>query len=118
VQRHAKPILTNYLAQRGLRITRHRTRHCLSRFKLFAETGIAREIRLDDGLACYEVVTGTERHDHLVCTKCGAVTGRNGALEMLHKEAGMNSGFRIDQVRGELQGYAKGVWLDVSSEKS
>jgi Fur family transcriptional regulator, ferric uptake regulator len=136
VQRNAKTVLINYLAQFGLRITRQR-RLILEEFlaqghhlhldefyprlrakypgighatvyralKLFAESGIAREIRLGDGLTRYEVVTGAEHHDHLVCTRCGAVTEfQNGALEMLHKEAAQHYGFRIEQVRVELQG--------------
>lgn len=39
--------------------------------KLFAEAGLAREVRLGDGRTRYEHGYKHQRHDHMVCTECG-----------------------------------------------
>jgi Fur family ferric uptake transcriptional regulator len=38
--------------------------------KLFCESGIAREVNFDDGVARYEPAFGQSHHDHLICTNC------------------------------------------------
>jgi Fur family transcriptional regulator, ferric uptake regulator len=39
--------------------------------KVLAESGIAREVRLGDGVARYEHNVDHEHHDHLTCESCG-----------------------------------------------
>lgn len=39
--------------------------------KVLAESGVAREVRLGDGIVRYEHNIGHEHHDHLTCERCG-----------------------------------------------
>jgi Fur family transcriptional regulator, ferric uptake regulator len=39
--------------------------------KILAESGVAREVRLGDGIVRYEHNIGHEHHDHLTCEGCG-----------------------------------------------
>lgn len=73
--------------------------------KLFAESGIAREIHFGDGQTRYEHVAVGEHHDHLVCTSCGAVREfNNEAIESLQKEVADQFGFLVLTHKLELYG--------------
>jgi len=73
--------------------------------KLFAESGIAREIHFGDGITRYEEATQGERHDHLVCVVCGTITEfKNNTLELLQGEISKDHGFRIETIKMELRG--------------
>ena len=73
--------------------------------KLFAESGIAREIQFGDGQTRYEHVAEGEHHDHLVCTRCGAITEfRNDTIEKLQDEIAGSYGFIIETHKMELYG--------------
>jgi Fur family transcriptional regulator, ferric uptake regulator len=73
--------------------------------KLFAESGIAREIHFGDGITRYEAATQGEHHDHLVCVVCGAVTEfESAALGRLQSEISHSHGFRIESLKIELRG--------------
>lgn len=73
--------------------------------KLFAESGIAREIHFGDGQARYEHAAEGEHHDHLICTRCGAVQEfENEAIERLQQEVADQFGFRVDTHKLELYG--------------
>ena len=39
--------------------------------RIFAESGIAREVRFNDGVVRYEHNIDHEHHDHLTCERCG-----------------------------------------------
>ncbi len=39
-------------------------------FKLLAEAGITARVDFGDGSARYELCTGRDHHDHLICEKC------------------------------------------------
>ena len=41
--------------------------------KLLRESGLCRELKLDDGTTRYEHLYGHEHHDHLICTSCGSL---------------------------------------------
>ena len=41
--------------------------------KVLAESGIAREVKLGDGVVRYEHNIGHEHHDHLTCERCGKI---------------------------------------------
>nr|MBF0223016.1 transcriptional repressor [Desulfobulbaceae bacterium] len=41
--------------------------------KLLAEAKIAKPVNFGDKIVRYELKYGTQHHDHLVCTQCGAV---------------------------------------------
>jgi Fur family ferric uptake transcriptional regulator len=73
--------------------------------KLFAEAGIASEIQLGDGQTRYEHLHAGEHHDHLVCTKCGAIVEfANEAIEQLQKDVAQQHGFTIVTHKLELYG--------------
>ncbi len=73
--------------------------------KLFAEAGIANEIRFGDGQTRYEHVSEGEHHDHLVCTRCGAITEfENESIEKLQAEVAAGYGFLIETHKLELYG--------------
>ncbi|GFO69433.1 transcriptional repressor [Geomonas limicola] len=72
--------------------------------KLFAESGIAREIRFGDGLTRYELVTEV-RHNHLLCTACGTITEFESAgLGQLEASIVKDYGFKIQSLQIELRG--------------
>jgi Fur family ferric uptake transcriptional regulator len=73
--------------------------------KLFAEAGIASEIQLGDGQTRYEHLHAGEHHDHLVCTKCGAIVEfANETIEQLQKDVAQQHGFTIATHKLELYG--------------
>ena len=73
--------------------------------KLFAEAGIANEIQFGDGQTRYEHVSEGEHHDHLVCTRCGAITEfENETIEKLQDQVAENYGFLIETHKLELYG--------------
>ena len=73
--------------------------------KLFAESGIAREIQFGDGQTRYEHVSEGEHHDHLVCTRCGTIVEfENETIEKLQDEIAAGYGFLIKTHKLELYG--------------
>ncbi len=73
--------------------------------KLFAESGIAREIQFGDGQTRYEHVAEGEHHDHLVCTRCGTIVEfENETIEKLQQEVASTHGFLIETHKLELYG--------------
>ena len=73
--------------------------------KLFAESGIAREIQFGDGQTRYEHINEGEHHDHLVCTRCGAITEfENETIEQLQDQIAASHGFTIETHKLELYG--------------
>ncbi len=73
--------------------------------KLFAESGIAREIQFGDGQTRYEHVAEGEHHDHLVCTRCGTIIEfKNETIEKLQADVAGGYGFLIETHKLELYG--------------
>ena len=73
--------------------------------KLFAESGIAREIQFGDGQTRYEHVSEGEHHDHLVCTHCGTIIEfENETIEKLQDDVAGSYGFHIETHKLELYG--------------
>lgn len=73
--------------------------------KLFAESGIAREIQFGDGQTRYEHINEGEHHDHLVCTRCGTIIEfENEAIEKLQDEVASRNDFLIETHKLELYG--------------
>ena len=73
--------------------------------KLFAQSGIAREIRIGDGQTRYEHLVKGEHHDHLVCTDCGTIAEfENKTIEDLQKDVADSHGFIIHSHKLELYG--------------
>jgi Fur family ferric uptake transcriptional regulator len=73
--------------------------------KLFAESGIAREMQFGDGQTRYEQMTEGEHHDHLVCTRCGSIIEfENQAIEQLQSEVARQHQFLVQTHKLELYG--------------
>lgn len=73
--------------------------------KLFAESGIAREIHFGDNQTRYEHVAEGEHHDHLVCTRCGAIQEfENEVIERLQQEVADQFGYQVETHKLELYG--------------
>lgn len=73
--------------------------------KLFAESGLAREILLHDGQTRYEHVMAGEHHDHLICTCCNSIIEfENETIEKLQDEIAARHGFKIKSHKMEIYG--------------
>ncbi|MBI4632927.1 MAG: transcriptional repressor [Deltaproteobacteria bacterium] len=73
--------------------------------KLFAGSGIAREIHIGDGQTRYEHIADGEHHDHLVCTRCGKIAEfENKTIEKLQAAVADSYGFLIESHKLELYG--------------
>jgi Fur family ferric uptake transcriptional regulator len=74
--------------------------------KLFAESGLAREILLHDGQTRYEHVVEGEHHDHLVCTNCSSIIEfEDATIEKLQEEIAARHGFQIKSHKMEIYGF-------------
>ncbi|WP_088534162.1 Fur family transcriptional regulator [Geobacter sp. DSM 9736] len=77
--------------------------------RLFVESGIAREIWFGDGQTRYEHVVDGAHHDHLVCTRCRAVTDfESEAIETLQSQIASCYGFFVETHKLELYGLCSG----------
>jgi Fur family ferric uptake transcriptional regulator len=73
--------------------------------KLFAQSGIARDIRFRDGQTRYEHLVDGEHHDHLICTGCGAIAEfENKTIEELQKAVAESHRFIIHSHKLDLYG--------------
>lgn len=79
--------------------------------KLFAQSGIAHEMRIGDGQTRYEHLVKGEHHDHLVCTGCGTIAEfENKTIEDLQKDVAKSHGFIIHSHKLELYGLCAKCW--------
>ena len=79
--------------------TVHRT------LKLFSACGIAAERQFGDGQTRYELSSGEEHHDHLICTRCGVIVEfENDEIESLQDAVAKAHGFVIETHRLEIFG--------------
>ncbi|MBU2234741.1 MAG: transcriptional repressor [Proteobacteria bacterium] len=73
--------------------------------KLFAQSGIAHEMRFGDGQTRYEHIAEGEHHDHLVCIVCGTIAEfENKTIEELQAGVADSHGFLIHSHKLELYG--------------
>jgi Fur family ferric uptake transcriptional regulator len=73
--------------------------------KLFAQSGIAHDMRFGDGQTRYEYLAEGGHHDHLVCTGCGTIAEfENKTIEELQKAVAESHGFIIHSHKLELYG--------------
>ena len=76
--------------------------------KLLCESGLCREMALEDGVTRYERQQGYEHHDHLVCTKCGKVVEVvDQTIESHQGRLFKKYGFHPQRHRMELYGICK-----------
>jgi Fur family ferric uptake transcriptional regulator len=73
--------------------------------RLFAECGIAEARNFGDGQTRYESTTREDHHDHLICTRCGAIIEfEDPRIEQLQEQVAREHGFRTLSHRLELYG--------------
>lgn len=76
--------------------------------KLLAQSGVAREILFDDGVTHYELLHGTEHHDHIICTRCGKrAEVVDPAIERLQEELAAEHGFELKDHKMFLYGLCR-----------
>ncbi len=77
--------------------------------KLLAEAGLAQERRFEDGYTRYEHTNPNAHHDHLICTKCGAIIEfENERIEALQQDVARKNHFKVHNHKLELYGLCAG----------
>jgi len=73
--------------------------------KLLADSGLATARQFGDGQTRYEASEGRGHHDHLICTRCGAIVEfANDRIESLQALVARKHGFEVEQHKLELYG--------------
>lgn len=73
--------------------------------KLLAGAGLADERRFEDGFTRYEYKASNSHHDHLICTKCGAIIEfENERIEALQMDVAKKNQFLVQSHKLELYG--------------
>ena len=76
--------------------------------KVLRESGLCRELKLDDGTTRYEHLYGHKHHDHLVCTHCGnLVEVVDPEIEKMQIKLAKAHGFYIKSHKLEMYGICK-----------
>lgn len=90
------------IRQRGKKASRATVYRTL---ELFVQCGLARKARLGREHYVYEKVTPGQRHDHMVCTRCGKIIEFFDALlEERQRELCAERGFRPTYFALQIQG--------------
>jgi len=77
--------------------------------KLLAEAGLAQERRFEDGFTRYEHASRDAHHDHLICTRCGAIIEfENESIEALQQDVARKNRFKVLSHKLELYGLCAG----------
>lgn len=72
--------------------------------KLFSDAKIADELRFDDGLTRYELITG-EHHDHIICLECKHIIEfEDDIIEQRQEDIAKSNGILILSHKLELYG--------------
>jgi Fur family ferric uptake transcriptional regulator len=73
--------------------------------KLLTECGLAHARHFEEGQTRYERAAGRHHHDHLICTRCGAIVEfENEEIERLQEAVARKLGFRVTHHKMELYG--------------
>ena len=73
--------------------------------KLLSEAGLAEERHFEDGFTRYEYRSTDGHHDHLICTKCGAIIEfENERIEALQQDVARKNRFLVQSHRLERYG--------------
>ena len=76
--------------------------------KLLSESGLAHARNFGDGQTRYEPAVGREHHDHLICTRCGAIIEfENDQIERMQDAVARRHGFKVTSHKMELYGLCK-----------
>lgn len=73
--------------------------------KLLGESGLAIPRHFGEGQTRWESAVGRSHHDHLICTRCGAIVEfENEEIERLQARVARRHGFAVERHRLELYG--------------
>jgi len=73
--------------------------------KLLSDAGLADERRFEDGITRYEYKSSDGHHDHMICTKCGAIIEfENERIEALQINVAKKNGFKVQSHKLEMYG--------------
>jgi Fur family ferric uptake transcriptional regulator len=76
--------------------------------KLLAECGLAHARQFGDGQTRWEVAADRHHHDHLICTRCGAIIEfENNQIEHLQDLVARRHGFTVTHHKMELYGLCR-----------
>jgi Fur family ferric uptake transcriptional regulator len=76
--------------------------------RLLRDSGLCRELKLDDGTTTYEHLYGHDHHDHLICTSCGTlVEAVDPEIEKLQEKLARTHGFKIKSHKLEIYGICR-----------
>jgi len=75
---------------------------------LLSECGLVHAQNFGDGQTRFEVAVGREHHDHLICTRCGAIVEfENDRIEALQEAVARRHGFQVKSHKMELYGLCR-----------
>lgn len=93
------------LRKKGLRVSMATVYRTLP---LLVKAGLLKEVIHGQKHQHYEHVHGEERHDHLICLKCGAIVEfKKGSLREIEKRVCQENHFRPEKVLIEIFGYCE-----------
>ena len=73
--------------------------------KLLTEAGLAEAQRFEDGFTRYEYTSSPAHHDHLICTRCGAILEfENERIEELQADVARKKSFQVQSHKLEIYG--------------
>ncbi len=76
--------------------------------KLLVESGLLREMRLEEKHGHYEHTFGHQHHDHLLCIKCGKlIEFRSPSIEKSQQDVSRRHGFSVTGHRMQIMGYCR-----------
>jgi Fur family ferric uptake transcriptional regulator len=76
--------------------------------KLICESGLGRELRLDNNSVRYEHLYNHEHHDHLYCVNCGELTEVvDPEIEKLQEKLAKKNGFKMNGHRLLIHGLCR-----------
>jgi Fur family transcriptional regulator, ferric uptake regulator len=85
--------------------------------KLLAESGLAHARNFGDGQTRYEPAMGKDHHDHLICTRCGAIVEfENDRIEVMQEAVARKHGFKVTSHKMELYGLCKSCQRELGGE--
>lgn len=85
--------------------------------KLLSESGLAHARNFGDGQTRYEAAVGKHHHDHLICTRCGAIVEfENDRIEVLQDAVAKKHGFKVTSHKMELYGLCKTCQRELGGE--
>jgi Fur family ferric uptake transcriptional regulator len=117
---HRELILENFIANEGHRSVEDMYRAVREKdprigyttvyrtMKLLADSGLAREIDLADGITRYEHLYNHQHHDHMICMQCGSsIEFYNAEIEAFQDAASEQLGFKVTDHRLQIYGLCK-----------